>query len=219
MKFAAFLLSATLASAANAATIDLYVTDTASPWDYSGTDTQNDNRLRAYTGSTGNYIDGWMKFDLSGLANNISITAMTLNLYAEGRFGAPHGSPQLQIFRSSFDAWTRGGSGFTTALDETLTAVDPGPFPGIAGTPYSFGLDVNAVNWAADLLDDTLSLVMRNQNTDYSYMYWFGSDQGNFRPTLSIEYQTSSVPLPAGLPLMLGGLAVLGLVRRRNKQA
>uniref|UniRef100_UPI003EB871C6 VPLPA-CTERM sorting domain-containing protein n=1 Tax=Primorskyibacter sedentarius TaxID=745311 RepID=UPI003EB871C6 len=61
------------------------------------------------------------------------------------------------------------------------------------------------------------------ENTLFNLMLWTISstkDQG-----YQIDYVTVTgdeippVPLPAGLPLLAGGLAAFGLVRRKRKQA
>ncbi|MFT5351958.1 MAG: hypothetical protein ACI9MF_002784 [Gammaproteobacteria bacterium] len=177
-----------LTGPAIASSIVLKATDTASP-SIGGSDTNNDNRLRAYHAKT--HIDGWMKFDLSSLPDDSVITSMTLTLYSE-LLQSP-GSSSM-IYRSSHDSWVRGGTGFPTSYDtgydEALTGLDTGPFPTVTGTPYSFTLNVAAVNWSNDLSDDTLSLVITAETLARA-TYWHGSDCNatcNLRPELTIEY-------------------------------
>lgn len=218
-----------LAAPASAASVDIFANDTASPNVTSGgVDGNNDNRLRAYNRSAD--IDGWIKFDLSVIPDAATITSLTLTLFAEGAFGTPVNSPSIQVFRSSHDSWTRGGTGFPSILDEALTGVDTGPFPATRHTAYDFILDASAASWGSDLSDDTLSLVLRN-GVENSYMYWFGSSPVSatgdansigsvtaYAPRLTIGYEISAVPLPASLPLgaaALGLLAAFGYRRRR----
>lgn len=221
-----------IAGTANAAVITLDAIDTASART-SGEDLNGDNRLRAYH-TDFSHIDGWMKFDFSAVPDAATITGMTLTLYAEGAFGTPVGSPESIIYRSSHDAWSRGGVGFPTSYDQALTALDSGPFSGTRGTPYDFVLDVGAVDWSGDLTDDLLSLIVSQEQTSGShYMYWFGSDcvadggdansGGDFcdyRPELTIEYSLLNGPvdrIPAPLPLAVMGLGLLGLAGLRRR--
>ena len=97
---------------AGADVIDLLATETASPRvNLGGVDANADNRLRAYNRSS-TEIDGFIKFDFSSIPDLATVTSITLTLYSEGAFGVPHNSPEIQIRRSSVDAWVRGGSGF-----------------------------------------------------------------------------------------------------------
>ena len=48
---------------------------------------------------------------------------------------------------------------------------------------------------------------------------YFNSANGDFFRNPGITYQTTVVPLPAGLPLLLGALAAFGLIRRRQRGA
>ena len=86
--------------------------------------------------------------------------------------------------------------------------------------PYVFSLDVSAVNWADDLLDNNLSLVVwLIQTSGYEYAYWYGYDAGADAPKLDITYSVSaSTPLPAALPLFASGLGALGLLGWRRKR-
>jgi hypothetical protein len=55
-------------------------------------------------------------------------------------------------------------------------------------TPHKWSLDVNAADWTLDLLDNALSLGMRNENDTYSYVYWYGSDPLPAPPLLRVTF-------------------------------
>lgn len=70
-----------------------------------------------------------------------------------------------------------------------------------ATTALAFGQGVNSISfgYGGDNADD----------------FYLGALTANFDP----DRQTPPVPLPAGLPLLVGGLAALGLASRRRKNA
>lgn len=225
----AAVAAALISTSSTAAVIDLYAIDTASPRLASSTDANADNRLRAYNSLT--QIDGWIRFDLSSIVDTATISSIELTLFSEGAFGTPFGNPTVQVFRSSYDSWSRGDTGFPSVLDEVLTGIDNGPFPSAHHDPYTFVLDGSAVDWSADLLDNTLSLIIRNDAAS-SWTYWFGSDpvtaSGSandsgtvlaYRPTLTVTYDLAPIPLPASVSLMLLGLAGLAGLRTRKHLA
>lgn len=148
----------------------------------------NDNRFRAYW--SGDFVDGVAKFNLSGIPNGATITAMTLRAYHEFGFGNPHNDPEVKVWRSANDSWARNQSDPHPGLNEALTGIHTG-FPSTDLTPVDFVLNVGAVNWAADLADDTLTLLLRNEAGHlgrYSYVYFYGSDASPAPPELIIEY-------------------------------
>lgn len=185
----------------DAETVELLAVTTASPRQ-TGNDEDRDNRLRAY--DRGDIeVYGWMKFDFSVVPDGSSVDAMELTLYAEGTFNSPFGAPAIQVWRTSFDTWVRAGTGFPLTFEEALTPIDFGSFPSVSGTPYTFSLDVSAVNWATDYTDDTLSLVLDESSpTNRDYMYWYGI-AGSFTPKLSVTY---TIPETTTLTLATLGL-------------
>lgn len=57
------------------------------------------------------------------------------------------------------------------------------------------------------------------QNQNYTFNIFFAerhTTQSNFKITTSLALETTPVPLPAGLPLLLGGIAAYGLIRKRR---
>lgn len=237
-----------LASAASAATLTVFATKTASPGSSpAGQDVDADNRLRAYAAG-GQTIDGWMGFDVSEIAalgSPVIVTSARLTLYAEGDLvGAPfvsvQGAPQLGVWHSAHDGWTRGGSGFPSALTANIIASpDGGPFPTATRTAYDINLLASpAANWTGFLADAELSLVLRlaNDPSGAHWVYWHGSGErpgdnttgghaggdpvgasghGAYAPRLVLEYEI--VPEPA--VLLSGGIlsVLLGIRRQRGR--
>lgn len=151
----------------------------------------NDNRLRAYFSDGISHVDGFMKFDFSGIPDGASITGMVLTTYHEEGFGNPLNDPQVRIYRVANDAWQRGNNDAHPGLNEVLTDVHAG-FPSGNLVPYDWELDVNAADWRQDLDDDMLSLGMSNVKESYSYVYWHGSDPQPAPPKLKVTFTTGS---------------------------
>ncbi|RMH04554.1 MAG: hypothetical protein D6702_02885 [Planctomycetota bacterium] len=206
-------LLAPAAPAAAQTTVTLTATDTdcinpaGSNW--------QDNRLRAYWNSSLLFVDGFMKFDLSTIPDGAQITAMKLTTFHEYGFGNPANNPEVKIYRVANDGWSRANGGDPhPGLNEVLTPLHTGPFPSADLVPYTWDLDVNAANWSVDLLDDTLSLAMRNEAGNqgrYSYVYWYGSDPGIAPPQLEVTY-TGGGPFLRVANLVAGGAASLDVV-------
>ena len=155
----------------------------------------NDNRFRAYWNNGGQgFVDGLVRFDLSGLAPGTNITGLTLRAYHEQGFGNPVGNPMVNCYRVADDSWMRGATDNHPGLNEQLTPQPQGGFPTGNLVPVDFVLDVNAANWAADIADGKLSLALRNENGAqgiYSYVYFHGSDPAgasNQPPELIVDY-------------------------------
>lgn len=198
------VITVILSTSVHAANINIYASDTGSMSSSGGT--WNDNLLRAYLG-----VDGFMKFDLSGISDNSIINSITLTTYHSSAFSNPVNDPQVAIYHVSNDSWSRGSN--HPGLNEVLTSQQSG-FPSNNYVPYDWSLDVSAFNWLADLTDNILSLSMRNEKTSYSYVYWHGSDSGIYAPMLSLEY--SVVPVPAAVWFFGSGLlGLIGVARRK----
>jgi len=178
---------------ANETTVVLTATDTKTIASVSHTN-WNDNRLRAYfSNATQGFVDGFCKFDFSAIPAGAQISSMSLRTFHEAGFGNPSNSPIVRLYRTTDDGWSRGTTDNHNGVNEILTPIHPGPFPSADLTPYDWTIDVNAVDWSADLADDTFSLVMRNENGNqgiYSYVYWHGSDASPAPPQLTIRYST-----------------------------
>ena len=181
----------------------------------------NDNRVRAYWNIRS--LDGFMKFDLSSIPDSSEIVSMTLTTYHEYGFYNPRHDPQVRIYRSEDDSWSRGLMDPHPGLNEVLTPLAT-DFPAANAVPVSWTLDVDAVDWSADLLDDTLSLAMRNEKLAYSYVYFHGSDSAFSAPTLTAEFTTeftqgesvAAVPEPMTMMSLLALAPLVALRRRRH---
>jgi len=145
----------------------------------------NDNRLRAYYDLTLYHVDGFMKFDLSSIPDSAVITSMTLTTYYEPD---KYSDPNVRIYRVGDDSWSRASTGDPhPGLNEVLTP-EHTTFPDTDLAPHTWPLDVNAADWTMDLLDNVLSLGMRNEKSDYSYIYWYGSDSSPAPPVLRVTF-------------------------------
>jgi hypothetical protein len=156
----------------------------------------NDNRFRAYWNSPSQgFVDGLVKFDLSSIPNTATITSLTLRAYHEEGFGNPRDNPEVRAYRVTDDGWSRGATDSHPGVAEVLTPIMTG-FPTADLVPVDFVLDVSAANWSGDLLDDKLSLLLRNEAGSvgrYSYVYFYGSDGSPAPPELIVEYDLLSL--------------------------
>lgn len=227
-----------LADDASAVSLTLHAITTASPAsDTAGQDVDADNRLRAYS-SGGIAIDGWMKFDTTGLPGPVVVTSARLVLFAEGvagSFTSVSGATELEVRHSSYDGWTRGGAGFPASSSATLiSAGDAGPFPVTPGMAYSFDLLTAGIDWTAYLSDGELSLLVDvAAGSGDGWSYWYGSGErpqdntvggnagddpvlpagyGALAPQLILEYTV--IPEPS-VPLLLAAAGLTGWRRRR----
>ena len=150
----------------------------------------NDNRFRAYWGSGTGFVDGFVRFDMSAIPDTATITGLTLRAYHEALFGSPANGPSVIAYRVDDDSWQRGVTnahpGLGAALTPAINAFNTG-----SQAANDFVLDVGAANWTTDLVDDKLSLALRNENGNisvYSYVYFHGSDVSPAPPELIVDY-------------------------------
>ncbi|WP_321364122.1 VPLPA-CTERM sorting domain-containing protein [uncultured Celeribacter sp.] len=79
--------------------------------------------------------------------------------------------------------------------------------------------DFSITNLSAfeDLLDDDL-ITLRFETDSFASVRLMDLDNegGAYAASLTVDYDLPAVPLPAGLPLMLGGFGLFGMLRRRK---
>ncbi len=181
---------AAITSATHAQIVELVAVD--SKCISSSNENWNDNRLRAYWNNR--FVDGFLKFDFSEIPSGAQIISMTLRTYHEEGFNNPFSDPQVQLYRVSDDSWSRGPTNNHPGLGETISAVYNN-FPSGSLIPFDWEIDVGAADWSADIADGYLTIVMRNIQTIYSFVYWHGSDATPQPPVLTVEYSTEGVSL------------------------
>jgi hypothetical protein len=155
------------------------------------------NMLRANLGSQERTV-GWMKFGLMFIPNkvgNFRITKATLNLVLSQL--ATGMAPQLKIRSSTKDGWTRKSGAGDISLDDKMsempTAIPPQPPPAV----NAYALDVKNHDWAADIVDGTITLGVENVTAlagtvTSSKVEFFGVAAplatDTTRPTLDLEF-------------------------------
>lgn len=157
----------------------------------SNTSKYSDNRLRAYTGSgsTPLLVRGLYKFDVSAIPDTATISKMKLTLFMENQFNSPLGNPVVDLRYSSDDTWTRANATPASAPMGTVVCAQQS---GFVHPKHEFTIDLQAYNFAADLLDDKISLVIQNTTTTYSYVYFFGHTGTPVGPNAVLEVTIGS---------------------------
>jgi len=215
--FAILLASSSLAEAAHASVVELDAIDSTSRYLNESAYYWTTDRLAvqsSYASLDGHLSIsyGYAKFDLSSIPDDATITSLTLTASVEEiRTDNPaeNAPPNVSVFRAAYDGWVREGNTFIE-LNERLSP------PQMNYTSWS--LNVNAVDWTSDLLDDRLSLALTNETVPvfhpnsyiYNWVFLYGSDT-SARPRLTVAY----VPEPAGLFILTWMILVVPRRRRR----
>jgi hypothetical protein len=122
------------------------------------------NMLWATAGQQERFI-GWSKFGLRFIPNSpggFKISKATLNLSLSQV--ATGSVPQLQVRWSTNDGWTRRSTADMIAVGDKMsdaTTLPPVPLPAV----NSYALDVTNHDWAADIVDGTITLGIENVAT------------------------------------------------------
>lgn len=132
---------------------------------------------------------GYVKFNFSSIPDDASIISLTLTASVEEiRTDNPaeNPPPNVSVFRVGYDSWAREGNTFID-LNQRLSP---------AQLSYtSWPLDVAAVDWTSDLIDDRLTLALVNETVPafhpnsyiYNWVFLYGSDTAA-RPRLTVSY-------------------------------
>jgi hypothetical protein len=201
----AIALTLTMTCAAHATTVTLPAIDTNS----NGWNTI----LMAYS-STSFRLDGYIKFDLSEIPVGSAINAATLEVHT----WAANMAPIINVYHARNNDWAGpsvGPPGWTLPGRAKLLTTSPTT----KNFPFAtdFTLNVGALNWPSVLSEKIFSLVVHNENPDYSFFYMYGIDYPSQAPTLTLSYDLPAMPEPTSFALLAtGGLPLLGLLRRRR---
>ncbi|MEO9574475.1 MAG: SGNH/GDSL hydrolase family protein [Tateyamaria sp.] len=148
---------------------------------------------------------------LSGVQN-----VMVFNLPDIGKTPAFSGSVAASMATTAFNQELAGGlAGLSPVLN--IIEVDTfGTFNAIQSDPLAFGLSN-----ASDACLDSLACVLGGDAVQDSYLFWDGvhPTAAGHRLIAETAISAATVPLPAGLPLMLAGIGGLGLMARRKRKA
>lgn len=157
------------------------------------------------------YENSLLKFDLSSLPDDAEITSAVLNLYGRGT-----SDERVFVYTTTEDGWDEGTvtwnsyaaymSGSLVADTDVVVGYDQDRW-------FQWNIDLSNWNWAGDLGDNAVTLVLKGDTSDYNYSVSAILSSKEYRdfggnayvPYLDITY----IPEPAALSLfLLGGLSV-----------
>jgi hypothetical protein len=157
----------------------------------SQTTVYNDNRLRAYTGSGTSplLVRGLFKFDVSAIPDNAPIVKMKLTLNMENAFSSPFQGPVVDLRYASDDAWTRPTATAASGVPGVVVCAQQS---GFVHPKHEFTIDLVKYNFAPDLLDNQVTLVIQNTTPTYSYVYFYGHTGTPTGPNAMLEITIGS---------------------------
>ncbi len=173
-------------------------------------------------GST--YSAAIFEFDLSSIANTSSVTSAAFSFTLAQNVV----SPSLPAMAFEVDAYLGDGlidvSDFSTlgsqVIDDSILASFGGVPGAMAGDVLTFGLS-SLLTVQNALAGDMLTLRVRPTSAFAFNQFSIAALENTTFGAASLRIettaaQTSTVPLPAGLPLLLAGLGALAITRKRN---
>ena len=188
----------------------------------SGLGPQNDGFLRTFGVSS--VFRSVIEFDMSGVAPGSTINLATLGLRDEGTSS----DGRIDIFGFSGDGVVSVSDALETS--NLVTSINITSANGIEDfsrelTSFVQGLVTNNALFAGLLLvseDETSFSVggsdICSSEAGNGTASFARSDCVGFGPSLTVDFATSVVPLPAALPLYGTGLAIMGFVGWRRKR-
>ena len=195
---------------AQAASVDLSPTADGDVQTFGGDDVNDSRTHIAFTQSGGLARNGILEFNLSSIADGAIITAARLDITLT-RFVSNTGSNP-----SAIDIIAYNGDGIVDINDYAAAGTQvvdtTTPAGGVSSDVRSFTFDSLAPVTDA-LMGDLLTLRIE---TDSFASINFASLENASLNAANLHIEFTPVPLPAGLPLILSGLALLSGIRRKR---
>jgi len=195
----------------------------------------NDFESGSTTGFSGSLaVEGTQGYSADGFGQQFLRTASSFTLSLTGL--ATHTTVSMDFLFAAIDSWDGAGSG-NDALDVRLDGVSilnlvVGNASGTTTNPLPTGVSAigslsnrGFASWADRAFDIGLADFAHSASTLTLDFIFGGSPQGASDESLAIDNlvittnaNMAPVPLPAGLPLLVGALGVLGVAGRRRKK-
>ena len=193
---------------ASAASVDLMPTADGDVQTFGGDDVNVSATHIAFTQSGGLIRNGILEFDLSPIADNATITAARLDITLTRFVSNTSGTAAIDLFAYN-------GDGIVDINDYAAPGIQVAdtttPTGGVAGDVRSFNFTTVAP--IADALAANL-LSVRIETDNFASIN-FASLENAVLSAANLHIEFTPVPLPAGLPMALSGLALMGFARRR----
>lgn len=155
--------------------------------------------------SAGYDIDAFVKFDLAGLPDGISVTGAKLISKCYW-VGTPVTS-SISIYRTEDDSWQSGIAGISDTYPGLDSLLSSTPQELVKESVYAWDLDLAGFDWATDFADGFLTIGM---STNDATSWWYTADT-------KLEVEHVAAPTPTAVLLGALGLGVAGAKLRRRR--